>query len=133
MPNEKGLTLSKLTEKSDRAVINNIVRDQVKMIDSEIIIAHNAGFNRIEHPLPSNFGINNMDKKEAQLMIYSELISIYTTPENKNGKGFINVSIEISSKDLTALFCVSWVNGMDIEEKKERQQLLAKYLRKKNN
>jgi hypothetical protein len=127
---DRGLTQSRLLEKSDSAIITNIVKDQIRAIDTLITAAHHSGFNRIEHILPVNFGINNMDKKEAQIMIYSELIDIFTKPENQGGKGFEDVTIDASAVTDT-IFSVKWTNGMNPEEIKRRKNIVLSHMIKR--
>jgi hypothetical protein len=125
---DRGITYSKLTEKSDRNIIDTIVREQIKVIDGEIISANHAGFNSVRHQLPVSFGINNMDKSAAQILIYSELLIIFTTPEDRGGKGFTDVSIDLSPSGVAATFIVKWQNSMDGEERAEREAIIKKYL-----
>ena len=122
---DRGLTLSRLTQNSSRTVIQNIVREQLKLIDAAIISAHHSGFNKIEHQLPVNFGINNMVKADAQIMIYSEIIMLLTTPEEQGGKGFDHVWIDITPVGNNATLIIQWLNGMDNEEILDRKKMIA--------
>ena len=129
---DRGLTLSRLTQNSSRSVIQNIVREQIKLIDAAIISAHTSGFSKIEHQLPINFGINNMMKADAQIMVYSEIILLLTTPEEDGGKGFTDVWIDITTAGNKAVLIVQWLNGMDNEEITERKKMIANHaLRRK--
>lgn len=116
-----GLTAHELFAKSDRSLIHEIVREQVKLIDAEIITAHTAGFNHIEHELPINFNINNMNKSDAQTMIYSELLMIYKNPIPE-GKGFNKVYIDGGLKSKLHIY---WLNGMNAAERKRRNQFIS--------
>jgi hypothetical protein len=116
----RGLTARSLFQKSNREIIRTIVQDQVKSIDSQIAAAHSSGFNRIEHELPVNFNINNLDKADAQTMVYSEILSIYKSPEPE-GKGFKEVYIDPGVK--TTLH-IKWLNGMDESERARRRQII---------
>jgi hypothetical protein len=128
---DRGVTLSRLTQNSSRAVLQNHVREQIKMIDAAITTAHHSGFNTIEHQLPTNFSLNNMQKYDAQVMVYSELLLMLTLSEEEGGKGFEDVRIDISSSGDRASIIVRWVNGMDSDEMSERKKLIGKYARKK--
>src|ERR1700743_322540 len=119
----KGVTIRELYAKSNRKIIDEIVRDQVKLIDAAILIAHSSGFNYIEHELPINFDINNLDKADAQTMIYSEIILIYTKPE-PIGRGFENVCIDIG---LEPKLQISWLNGMDNNERGRRLDIIRRH------
>lgn len=122
----RGLTASSLMKNHNRSIIQNIVQDQIKIIDAKISTAHQAGFNHIEHELPINFSINNMDKSDAQTMIYSELIDTYSKPELEGGKGFPDTYIEGGEAKTT--LHVSWLNGMDEDERKQRQKIIHDHM-----
>jgi hypothetical protein len=130
---DRGMTLSKLTQNSSRSVIQNIVREQIKMIDAAIISAHTSGFNTVEHQLPINFGINNMVKADSQIMVYSELLLLLTTSEDEGGKGFEHVRIDIAPSGNKANIIIQWVNGMDSEEMIERKKMIAQFSLKKKS
>lgn len=117
-----GLTARELFAKSDRKIIQEIVKEQVKLIDAAINTAHSAGFSQIEQELPTNFNINNMSKSDAQTMIYSELIMIYKNPEEQGGKGFEDVSIDYTATK--AFLHIKWLNGMDPAEKERRKRII---------
>lgn len=128
---DRGITLSRLTQNSSRAVLQNHVREQIKMIDAAITTAHHSGFSMIEHQLPTNFSLNNMQKIDAQVMVYSELLLMLTLSEEEGGKGFEHVKIDISPSGDKASIIVQWVNGMDNDEMAERKKLIGQYTRKK--
>jgi hypothetical protein len=122
----RGVTAKSLFQKSNRDIIRAIVQEQVKVIDAKILAAHTSGFSHIEYELPVNFSINNLDKADAQTMIYSELLSIYKSPEPE-GKGFDNVFID---PGVRTLFHVYWLNGMDNDERDTRRKLIASCTRR---
>jgi hypothetical protein len=119
----RGLTAQILFKQSNRDVIQVLVADQISVIDAKIAVAHQAGFNTIDYELPVNFSINNMDKADAQTLVYSELIKLYSDPEPK-GKGF-QAYIELNSTPRIHIF---WVNGMDDAERKQRNELIRNHL-----
>jgi hypothetical protein len=125
---DRGMTLSRLTQNSSRAMLQNIVRDQIKMIDAAITTAHTSGFGRIEHELPTNFALNNMQKADAQLMVYSEVLLLLTMSEESGGKGFEHVKIDIAPAGNKAILIVQWINGIDNEEMSARKELIERYL-----
>jgi predicted nuclease with RNAse H fold len=114
----KGLTYQELFTKAGLRVVREIIQEQVRVIDAAILTAHNSGFNRIEHELPTNFNINNLDKADAQTLIYSELLMIYKKPEKEGGKGFKNVTIDVGVK---TILHINWLNGISEEERKRRK------------
>mgnify|MGYP001575325568 CR=1 FL=1 len=127
-PTTRGLTSRALLKQSNRYVVQHIVQDQIKVIDSKISLAHQAGFDHIEYELPVNFSFNNMDKSDAQTLIYSELLEAYTTSEAAGGKGFPDTYIEGSVAK--TLFHVYWLNGMDESERERRQKIIRDHMQK---
>ena len=117
----KGFTINTLYGSSNREIIRTLVLDQMKIIDTKIQTAHQSGFNRIEHELPTNFAINNMDKADAQIMIYSEIIGMYKKPVEQGGKGFDETFINLGT---TTILSMQWLNGMDREERERRKKLI---------
>ncbi len=120
----QGVTITELFAKSNGKVINDIVKEQVRLIDSSILLAHSSGLNQISYTLPTNFVINNMDKSDTQVLVYSELLKIYTTPEPQ-GKGFKDVKISIGN---TSVLYIRWVNGLDNYERTDRKNLIKKFM-----
>jgi len=117
----RGITVSGLSRQSNNNIINSIVNNQVQIIDAKILTAHSAGFNTIDYELPSDFELNNMNKAEAQLTIYSEIIKLYMTPENMGGKGFENIRFIKPNR-----LIIHWNNGLTKTEREERQKIIAK-------
>jgi hypothetical protein len=121
----RGVTARDLFAKSNRRIISDIVQEHVRLIDGAITNAHAAGFNRIEYELPVNFSINNMSKADAQTLIYSEILLIYKTPEPE-GKGFEDIRIEPGVK--SSKIFITWLNGMDVDERDDRQRVIRSCL-----
>jgi len=123
--NMRGLTKSSLIKNSNRTLINNIVNDQIELIDSEIYAAHTAGYDKVIHELPMNFQINNMEKSDAQILIYSELIQIYSKSESDGGKGFKNTFIKFDAAQQKNYLLIFWLNGMNKQERQSRNKIIA--------
>jgi hypothetical protein len=123
----KGITYSDLVNRTDTRVIQTIIDQQIKVIDVAIATAHSAGADFVEHALPINFSFNNMSKAEAQTLIYSELLSLYKTPESRGGKGFTTVYITDISTNPT--MHIKWVNRMNDDEKERRNRFIKSCLR----
>jgi len=120
-----GITASSLKKMSKRSMFDGIIRDIIRMIDSKIYTAHDAGFNQIEHDLPTNFSINNLDKSDAQILVYSEVIKTYTLPEDEGGKGFPDTTITLTAT--RSIIKIRWHNGMDKADRISRTNLIKKY------
>ena len=72
--NTKNVTAKNLIKNSNRDIIKNIIKEEIKIIDAKILIAHKAGYDFIRHELPINFNISNLGKADAQTIIYSDII-----------------------------------------------------------
>ncbi len=122
----KGLTQRELFARSDRRIIQEIVSEQERVIDTAILTAHKAGFNQIEHELPQNFNINNLDKADAQTLIYSEILMMYKKPEGQGGKEVESVTIDVGIKPMLH---IKWLNGMDDDERHVRKEYIKQCIR----
>lgn len=120
----RGLTSSSLVEYSNRRILQDVIAEQIKTIDLSIKTAHKAGSDYIEYELPTNFTINNMSKSEAQTMVFSELLTIFTTDEKDGGKGFPQTRIKI---DANPILFIKWKNGIDSDEIKSRLDTIKKF------
>lgn len=116
----KGVTAKDLLEKSSRPLVDIYVEDLVRKIDTEILTAHKLNKDNTTVELPTIFSINNMDKADAQTLIYSEIILLYTRPVEQGGRGF-KVRIDIGIK---TFIHIKWVNGMDEDEKNKRKKII---------
>lgn len=128
MSRPRGLTVTALNKHSPRQLIQNIVTEHIRLIDALIIRAHQSGFDHVEYELPVTFGINNMDKSDAQMLIYSELIDIYTRPESDGGKGFNHIGIDLG---IRPKLHITWLNGMSDAERTRRNHVIDKHLIRK--
>lgn len=118
----RGITHRELFMKSSRRIITDIVQEQVREIDAAILRAHTAGFGSITHELPTVFGLNNVDKADAQVLIYSEILLMYRNPETMGGKGFSDTYIDLRATK--SMLIIHWQNGMDDDERRSRLDVI---------
>lgn len=117
-------TASNLRQRSQRRIISDIVKNNVRNIDAKIETAHGKGLDTIKYELPTKFGMLNMDKVDQQLLIYSELIKLYSNDEPE-GRG-LDVEYEVTESDGTKqhILRISWLNGMSDAERSKRKEIL---------
>src|ERR1700761_4000336 len=99
--------------------LDHIINDLINIIDSKILTAHESGFNFVTYELPLSFNINNMDQRDAQIYVYSEILTIYKT---KKGFNFVDMKFDHEK----TVLCVRWINGMTNEERKKREDIIRK-------
>lgn len=115
------VTQRRLFERSDRRTIHSIISEQTRVVDAAIQTAHEAGFSHVDHELPTVFQLANFDKSDAQLLIYSELVSLYKRDEAEGGRGFEDVTITIGPR---SYLHIVWVNGMEEDERAMRRRII---------
>ncbi len=118
-----GVSASALYKNSNRNILDQIISGITRQIDAKINTAHHSGDNTIVYDLPVVFDILGLSKQEAQLIIYSDLLKIYGTPE-PIGKGF---KVEFTVTPQPCLR-IGWTNGLTDQEKNEREQILRNYM-----
>ncbi len=118
----------RLIATSDRKILYDIINDQIRAIDATILSAHIAGFNQIEHVLPTCFNTSNMSNSDAQLFVFSEIVDLYKKPESAGGKGFVDTTITLSERPFLR---IRWSNGIDAKERASRVRILNAAVTKK--
>jgi hypothetical protein len=94
--------------------LDDTIKSEIKEIDFQIQLQHDAGHNMIVYNLPANFMVNEADIRDAQIYVYSELISSYES------RGF---SVALTLGDEPKLVC-KWINKMSIEDLDRRRKLI---------
>lgn len=117
-------TASNLRQRSNHGVISEIVKNHVRAIDVKIETAHGKGLDIIKYELPTTFSMLKMDKVDQQLLIYSELIKLYSSDE-PDGRG-MNVEYDVidDSGSKKHILRISWLNGMSDAERAKRKEIL---------
>jgi len=118
----RGIDCHTLIARSDRSVLQEIVHKEIEVIDTAILAAHAGGFSQITYALPTTFAINNMNKKDAQTLVWSELLMIYKESP-PYGKGYDKVYI---IPDVAPKIFIEWVNNMDDAERAKRRDYIRK-------
>jgi hypothetical protein len=116
-------TASNLRTRSNRSAIADIIKTHTRLIDIKIENAHAKGRDMIKYELPTTFSLPNMDKVDQQLLVYSELIKLYSDNE-PDGRG-MNVTYEVIDDDTRVhILKISWLNGMSDNERSKRKEIL---------
>lgn len=121
---EIGLTVQNLPQPDKINAVRVAVRAITQTIDREILAAHRQGHDSCKYSLPSDLAISGLDRYGAQLLVYSELLTIYGSPIEDNGKGF---DVRIGGTNEQPYFELKWKNGMSAEERDARQKIIDKH------
>lgn len=113
---------SRLLKSTEVQLVKNIIQSTTQYIDTKILEAHRLGFNHIRCELPTEFALNNMPLADAQLLIYSELLKLYSDPEDENGRGF-DVSLEQPN-----IMHIRWKNGLSQYDREDRMRIIKKFM-----
>lgn len=123
-----GLQHSSLTKGQSIVHLRSLISDTIKMIDAEIVTKNSQGFGFVEYSLPTTFTINNMNRGDVQIILYSEILRVFTLPESEGGKGFENVSLDISRDGNKAVLYVQWQNNLDALLMEKRRELITMHM-----
>lgn len=92
------------------------IRSLIKSIDSGIVLTNTAGKDTFTYDLPTTFDIPRLPRADAQIMVYSELIKVYTSPQ----RGFaVKIIPGVRPKIVLA-----WKHGITDAEKDARIELI---------
>ncbi len=124
-PRVRGLTAKDLTAKSDNRIIQDFVQKLVISIDAEIASLNKAGLSLCRYELPTNIPVNNLSKTDVQTVVYSELLLIYSNPEDAGGKGFDRVYIDLQGQK--TFIQIHWMNGITDADRATRKAIISKH------
>ena len=114
------ITVTSLQKSSNAFQITAIIDELTKTIDAKILERHRAGHADLMYELPENFSISNMERIDAQLLIYTKLITFY-----KDG-GFI-VRIKCNPDPDGSFLYIKWSAIMDSEERQRLKQIITNH------
>lgn len=100
------------------SMLKTVKNDLIRIIDAKIETARRSGYTNITHKLPLTFNIPGMVSSDAQLYIYSEILTSY-----KIDKKFENTFIELRGSE-TILYIYWSFNNMDEVERTKRTSLI---------
>ena len=102
------VTVKRLNKVSARGkVLDSIVRDHLQIIDDKLLkVDRKWGTNVVSHELPLNLLIPGLDKKSAQLVVYSSII------RSLNKRGF---GAKILLEDDKTVLYIDWQTGLSDE------------------
>lgn len=114
-----GVSAASLLTSAEQAmiVLKPLIREIVKSIDTGIRVANASGKETYVCDLPTTFDRLRIPRADAQIMVYSELIKIYTSAQ----RGFA-VKIIPGVRPKIAL---SWKHGITDDEKETRKKLIG--------
>ena len=123
---EVGLKCSDLVVDNDYIAAKSFARDLSYTIDEKITAASISGKTYVYHDLPTIIQIGQLPLQDAQLIVYSELVSIYYNSVDSGGKGYPYVKL-IKSKDGVQIK-IAWRGAISEEDRTRMSALLAKHI-----
>lgn len=104
--------------------VKSLVDTQMEIIDDAILSTNSAGGNAIEHDLPINPIVAGLPRRQAELVIYTEILQLYRTSIKEGGKGFDRTYIKhVGNRNIIR---IEWENVLSEDECKARQEYLRK-------
>jgi hypothetical protein len=115
------ITATAMLTSAEQAMIKlkPFIRDIVRSIDTGISVANASGKEMFVYDLPTTFDCIRVPRADAQILVYSELIRIYTSPH----RGFTVKFVPGTRPKLG----VSWKHGIPDSEKETRVNLIKSY------
>jgi hypothetical protein len=117
-----GLKASQLGAGTISTLLRETITAQMQIIDENIRQAHEMGLSELSYELPTTFNFGSLSKADSQLLVYSELVKMYSYSESNGGKGF--PSVKISANANSPKIIISWRNSIPAQEKQARLNLL---------
>ncbi len=108
-----------LYKKSNDPQLSVEMNEIAKAIEFKILENHRMGLCELTFELPENFSIKNLDRCDAQLIIYSRLIEYFEE------KGFL-VGVKLTETD-GSFIRVKWPSALDPQEKKRMQNVIKSH------
>ncbi len=106
---------------SHKKIIDKEIKEILSTIDDEIKKAYNIGKHKIKFKLPVIFSIPNMSNKNAQRIIYCEVLKSLL-----KRNFLVETVLTVDSTD----YEITWLSESEYNELEEQNQLLAKYAKK---
>lgn len=114
------ITARELQKNTYSYTIDNIVKNLLIAIQSDIIDASKKDLNNVVFQLPTNFDVTSMQNKTAQTIIYSKILDALEL------KGF-NVTIDMKKNSVS--YTISWAIKCDLDLKKMRDKIASRMVK----
>jgi hypothetical protein len=119
---KKYITAGDLVKRSIIGPLKKEIDEIYADIQRTIMDSHARGESSIVYELPDTFETNSLEKKDIQLVIYSEVLE-------KLDESDFNVRAEIKLTGETFLY-ISWPCVLNEEERSRRARIISRHLRK---
>lgn len=115
---ERWVTIDTLRRNIGAEIVKSIVDTQLEFIDDKIISINDAGGNCCEYDLPTTPTVGSLPLKQAQTLVYSEILRTFRTPVSEGGKGFDRTYLRrIGTR---AILRIEWENVLSDDEYSQR-------------
>lgn len=123
----RGYSCTKATSRGDNSTLRKIVGEIVTLIDGDVMIAHNNGFDKIHYVLPTTFAASPMNASDMRIYVYSELLMMYKKPYPL-GKGY--PLVELNFDLVRPVLTVGWTNGLAPSDREARLKVIREHAKK---
>ncbi len=110
-----------LRKKSNITYVKQEVENIYRAIKGRILDAHNAGKCSIDFDLPDTFYLENLERKDMQLVVYTDIL------EKLESEDF---EVKIDIKPANCRLFVAWPSELDEDERTRRHRMLVRHLKR---
>ena len=113
------ITAGTLQKKANTGQVREEIDNILKTLEGVIVSAHEQRASTVTHELPTNFAISNMSLKDAQRVIYSNVIE-----ELERSQFKVRIKLNPTSTFIT----IGWVSMFDEREMERMSNVIASHL-----
>lgn len=117
------VTINSLSKATNNPLLKQVTRELITSIMGSIVDANENGKCMIEYDLPVSFIASGISKADAQLIVWTDVISALSLPVTEGGRGFKNVKLVRSGAERFTLI-VAWDSGLTEDERTRRMDIL---------
>lgn len=115
--------INSLSKATNNPLLKQATRELITSIMGAIVDANENGKYIVEHNLPVSFVAGGINKADAQLIVWTDVITALRTPVSEGGKGFKNVKLVRHGAERFTLV-VTWDSGLSMDERNRRMEIL---------
>lgn len=131
MTSSIGLLARDLENTAANADVIETCKTLAAQIDDHIREQNFAGYTHADTPVPQQVEVAGLSTRDAQLMVYSELLLLYSGDPDDTvpGKGFRNVKLRVihTPRGEEWIFHTEWQNMMTAADRREKLDIIERF------